>query len=44
MMGTFTGNPNQFDGKNPWVSGEDFPAFCLPGRRDLFGGLPAVGL
>ena len=20
-----TGKPNQFDGKNPWVSGEDFP-------------------
>ena len=21
----FTGNPDQFDGKNPWVSGVDFP-------------------
>ena len=20
-----TGNPDQFDGKNPWVSGSDFP-------------------
>ena len=20
-----TGKPDQFDGKNPWVSGEDFP-------------------
>ena len=20
-----TGKPNQFDGKNPWVSGVDFP-------------------
>jgi len=28
MMGFFSGNPFFFDGKNPWVSGEDFP---LPG-------------
>ena len=21
----YFGNPDQFDGKNPWVSGEDFP-------------------
>ena len=21
----YTGKPDQFDGKNPWVSGEDFP-------------------
>jgi hypothetical protein len=25
MMGKFTGKPDQFDGKNPWVSGSDFP-------------------
>ena len=25
MMGKFTGKPKQFDGKNPWVSGFDFP-------------------
>ena len=24
-MGKFTGKPDQFDGKNPWVSGLDFP-------------------
>jgi hypothetical protein len=25
MMGKFTGKPIKFDGKNPWVSGYDFP-------------------
>jgi hypothetical protein len=25
-----TGNPNQFDGKNPWVSGLDFPKQTNP--------------
>jgi len=25
-----TGKPNQFDGKNPWVSGEDFPKKTNP--------------
>ena len=24
-MGKITGKPDQFDGKNPWVSGSDFP-------------------
>ena len=31
-----TGKPDQFDGKNPWVSGEDFPQQTNPmiyGRR-----------
>jgi hypothetical protein len=28
MMGTFTGNPNQFDGKNPWVPVKIFPLFA----------------
>jgi len=25
FKGTFTGKPHIFNGKNPWVSGSDFP-------------------
>jgi hypothetical protein len=30
-----TGKPFQFDGKNPWVSGEDFPSHPLKHVRYL---------
>ena len=30
-----TGKPDQFDGKNPWVSGEDFPQQTNPMIRGL---------
>ena len=30
MMGKTTGKPDQFDGKNPWVSGVDFPKNTNP--------------
>jgi len=41
----FTGNPHQFDGKNPWVSGEDFPNKTNPlnfPARNLKGRLAGV--
>jgi hypothetical protein len=31
-----TGNPDQFDGKNPWVPGEDFPKKTNPLNPTVF--------
>ena len=39
MMGTYlSGKSIQFDGKNPWVSGEDFPNKTNPVTLTLQGG------
>ena len=32
-----TGNPNQFDGKNPWVSGFDFPNKTMAKNMRILG-------
>ena len=32
-----TGKPNQFDGKNLWVSGSDFPVKANPVRKQING-------